>query len=169
MNPSSTDSQPLRPGFPIPLRPHHLLCTQGYSGHGYSPEYVTHMNQVVSRLRTDPDVLVHITFGNDTLCSVCPHQRREKSPESTGPNDRAISDKPDSEILSCDTEDKVRGFDQRTADLIRLTEGVYRYQDLIHRIDSSMTDEKMDKVCGTCSWAKMSQCKANILSGKYLL
>ena len=28
----------------IVLRPHHLLCTQGYSGHGYSEAFVEHMN-----------------------------------------------------------------------------------------------------------------------------
>ena len=36
----------------IVLRPHHLLCTQGYSGHGYSEAFVEHMNDVVHQLRT---------------------------------------------------------------------------------------------------------------------
>ena len=35
----------------IVLRPHHLLCTQGYSGHGYSEAFVEHMNDVVHQLR----------------------------------------------------------------------------------------------------------------------
>ena len=34
----------------IKLRPHHLLCTQGYSGKGYSEEFVEHMNEVVAML-----------------------------------------------------------------------------------------------------------------------
>ena len=38
----------------IVLRPHHLLCTQGYSGHGYSEAFVEHMNDVVHQLREVP-------------------------------------------------------------------------------------------------------------------
>ena len=31
----------------IVLRPHHLLCTQGYSGKGYDNDFVAHMTDVV--------------------------------------------------------------------------------------------------------------------------
>ena len=137
---------------PIPLRPHHLLCTQGYSGHGYSKAYVAHMNEVTRRLRSDPDVLVRIVFGNDTLCSGCPHASEAAAGTFRG-----------------DTEAKVRAFDERTAAFAGIHEGIYRYQDLIHRIDRSMTPEKMDEICGSCSWAKMSECKATAISGRYLL
>ena len=41
----------------IVLRPHHLLCTQGYSGKGYDNDFVAHM-----------------TFSTDTLCSCCPNK-----------------------------------------------------------------------------------------------
>ena len=33
------------------MRPHHLLCTQGYSGKGYSQEFVRNMDHWVKRLR----------------------------------------------------------------------------------------------------------------------
>ena len=42
----------------IVLRPHHLLCTQGYSGHGYSEAFVEHMNDIVHQLREVPEVLL---------------------------------------------------------------------------------------------------------------
>ena len=35
----------------IVLRPHHLLCTQGYSGKGYDNDFVAHMTDVVHQLR----------------------------------------------------------------------------------------------------------------------
>lgn len=44
------------------LRPHHLLCTQGYSGKGYSEDFVAHMDQVVDYLRNQEDAKVMLTF-----------------------------------------------------------------------------------------------------------
>ncbi|MFR5373228.1 MAG: hypothetical protein ACLTGJ_07070 [Faecalibacterium prausnitzii] len=38
----------------IVLRPHHLLCTQGYSGKGYDNDFVAHMTDVVHQLRDVP-------------------------------------------------------------------------------------------------------------------
>ena len=54
----------------IYLRPHHLLCTQGYSGKGYSEGFVSHMNEVVDELRNRPGTKITLTFSTDTLCSV---------------------------------------------------------------------------------------------------
>ena len=50
----------------IKLRPHHLLCTQGYSGKGYSEEFVEHMNEVVAMLRREEPTLIDLTFSTDT-------------------------------------------------------------------------------------------------------
>ena len=47
----------------IVLRPHHLLCTQGYSGHGYDDAFVEHMNDVVHQLREVPGTRIHLTFS----------------------------------------------------------------------------------------------------------
>ena len=54
------------------LRPHHLLCTQGYSGKGYSPEFVKNMDAVVRRLRTEQKTPIELVFSTDDLCSCCP-------------------------------------------------------------------------------------------------
>ena len=61
----------------IVLRPHHLLCSQGYSGHGYSDDFVVHMNDVVHQLREVPGTTIRLTFSTDTLCSCCPHKQGE--------------------------------------------------------------------------------------------
>ena len=58
----------------IRLRPHHLLCTQGYSGEGYNESFVAHMNEVVEQLRNVPGTKITLTFSTDTLCSCCPHK-----------------------------------------------------------------------------------------------
>ena len=48
----------------IRLRPHHLLCTQGYSGKGYNESFVAHMNEVVEQLRNVPGTKITLTFSN---------------------------------------------------------------------------------------------------------
>ena len=35
----------------IKLRPHHLLCTQGYSGKVYSREFVENMTEIVKSIK----------------------------------------------------------------------------------------------------------------------
>ena len=42
----------------IVLRPHHLLCTQGYSGKGYDNDFVAHMTDVVHQLRDVPGTTI---------------------------------------------------------------------------------------------------------------
>ena len=46
----------------IVLRPHHLLCTQGYSGKGYDNDFVAHMTDVVHQLRDVPGTTIRLTF-----------------------------------------------------------------------------------------------------------
>ncbi|MFR5445010.1 MAG: DUF1284 domain-containing protein, partial [Butyricicoccus sp.] len=57
----------------IRLRPHHLLCTQGYSGKGYSTEFVQNMSAIVHSLRNVPGTRIRLVFGSDSLCAHCPH------------------------------------------------------------------------------------------------
>ena len=59
-------------GSVMVMRPHHLLCTQGYSGKGYSPEFVRNMDSWVEKLRNREGFRVRITFSTDSLCSCCP-------------------------------------------------------------------------------------------------
>ena len=56
----------------ITMRPHHLLCTQGYSGKGYSDNFVRNMTEIVTVLRSDPNAMVNIRFTTDDLCRCCP-------------------------------------------------------------------------------------------------
>ena len=61
----------------IRLRPHHLLCTQGYSGKGYDENFVLNMTLITDRMRTDPDLKVQIVFSTDDICRFCPRKRGE--------------------------------------------------------------------------------------------
>jgi len=136
----------------IKLRPHHLLCTQGYSGKGYSENFVQNMDKVVSRLRTDKNAQVQIVFDTDCLCQECPSKIGEGI---------------------CENDEKVLRFDQGVIDAINLKEGVYLYQELILKLDMYLfemeDDLRMKSICGDCEWYESSACRDNIKTGKYIL
>ena len=124
------------------LRPHHLLCTQGYSGKGYSEGFVTHMDQVVEKLRGSEPVEIELVFDTDVLCTACPHKLGEDL---------------------CDTNEKVKGFDHKLVNYFNLKEGKYIYQELIKTIDAGMTEEMMADICKGCEWYPVSSCRKNVL------
>lgn len=124
------------------LRPHHLLCTQGYSGKGYSEGFVAHMDQVVEKLRGNEPVEIELVFDTDVLCTACPHKLGENL---------------------CDTNEKVKGFDHKLVSYFNLKEGKYIYQDLIKKIDAEMTEEMMSDICQGCEWYPISSCRKNII------
>ena len=136
----------------IKLRPHHLLCTQGYSGKGYSDDFVSNMDNVTKKLRSDPNALVEIVFSTDILCNDCP------SKLSGG---------------TCISEDKVLRFDKGVINVLELDEGVYSYQELISRLDeylsSGIEDEHLKAICGDCEWYPVSSCWKNIKKKRYIL
>lgn len=127
----------------IKLRPHHLLCTQGYSGKGYSKEFVKNMDEVVRKLRTEEEEEVTITFSTDDICAHCP------SIEG---------------IDLCSTQEKVKTFDEKVIDYFKIEEKTYIYKEIIQEIDNKMTSKIMDDICEGCKWYSISLCKENILS-----
>ena len=129
----------------IKLRPHHLLCTHGYSGKGYSKEFVENMDEVVKRLRTEEATEVTIVFSTDDLCAQCPNRKGTDL---------------------CSTQEKVKDFDRKTAEYFGIEEKTYIYQELIQEIDDQMTAERMDDICKGCKWYPVSSCKKNVLAKK---
>ncbi len=124
------------------LRPHHLLCTQGYSGKGYSEEFIENMDEVVNRLRSEEDVEVELVFNTDDICCACPNRLGENL---------------------CRTNDKVNSYDRKLAHYMGLEQKKYIYKDIIKEINSKMTEEKMKDICDGCSWYPISACGKNIL------
>ncbi len=135
----------------IKLRPHHLLCTQGYSGKGYSEGFVSNMDIVTRRLRNNPDEKVLIIFSTDSLCSDCPSKVTEGV---------------------CKTDEKVQHFDKGVVEALGLKEGIYSYQELIIKLDeyllSGKEDERLKAICGNCEWYPVSACWKNIRDKKYV-
>ncbi len=58
---------------PIRIRPHHLLCIQGFQGYGYTQDFASHMQRVTSFLKSNLLYNLQIVLEFDELCSQCPH------------------------------------------------------------------------------------------------
>ena len=131
----------------IRLRPHHLLCTQGYSGKGYSTEFVQNMSAIVHSLRNVPGTRIRLVFGSDSLCARCPHHTADDL---------------------CEAQEKVSRFDRKTVEYFDLHEGEYVYQDLIRAIDTQMTPAMLEDICRGCAWYPVSACKPHEIKRKSL-
>ena len=57
------------------LRPHHLLCIQKFTGHGYDAAFTAHMKRIVSELRENPETQITLAQGCDDLCGMCPNNQ----------------------------------------------------------------------------------------------
>lgn len=124
------------------LRPHHLLCTQGYSGKGYNDSFVENMNQLIQKLRSSEPVTIHIICSTDDLCRSCPHMLGKDL---------------------CSTNDKVKRFDQKVMNYFHLEEKDYIYQELVKKIREEITPEMLADICDTCNWYSISACREKIL------
>ena len=124
----------------IKLRPHHLLCTQGYSGKGYSREFVENMTEIVKSIKNEK-VQVQLIFSEDDICSKCPNL---------------------SENNICKSE-TVNIIDNKVIKYFELEEKIYEYESLIRYIKSHITKEIMDDICGNCEWYSISKCKKRML------
>ena len=113
----------------IKLRPHHLLCTQGYSGKGYSREFVENMTEIVKSIKNEK-VQVQLIFSEDDICSKCPNLSENN-------------------ICKSDT---VNIIDNKVIKYFELEEKIYEYESLIRYIKSHITKEIMDDICGNCEW-----------------
>ena len=59
------------------IRPHHILCIQKFTGHGYNVEFTDHMKAVVSELKSNPETYITVREGCDDLCRMCPNREDE--------------------------------------------------------------------------------------------
>lgn len=54
-------------------------------------------------------------------------------------------------------------MDKKVIDYFNLEEKTYNYHDLIKYIDTSMTNDMMDDICGKCEWYPISNCRNAII------
>lgn len=122
----------------IKLRPHHLLCTQSYSGKAYDDAFVENMNQLVKLLRGNKSAKIQLVFSTDDLCSCCPNMKGENV---------------------CSTNEKVLRYDRKVVEYFHLEEKEYIYQEITARIRAEMTPDMLSDICKDCEWYPISACR----------
>ena len=120
----------------LKLRPHHLLCLQKFTGHGYDAAFTMHMCQVVRQLRDAPDTQVLLTEGGDDLCRFCPMRRSRV----------------------CLSREKVRVMDESVLRRLGLSCGkTYSWQHLAAAAAAGILAQPkhMETICVGCQWAEL--------------
>ena len=123
------------------LRPHHLLCTQGYSGKGYDEHFIQNMTAITTYLRNEENALIDIIFSTDDICAKCPSMLGTDL---------------------CKDNTKVKRIDSKVVTYFGIKEKQYLYKDIISKINAQMTKKMMDNICFECAWYPVSSCKKNI-------
>ena len=128
----------------IRLRPHHLLCIQKFTGHGYDEMFTAFMTKLVLRLRTMPNEEVFLISGCDDLCTACPNNINGNcsSLQKVGAMDRKV-------LSSCGLSAKASA---RWLDLVSLAK------------EKVLDGTAFYEICGECQWFEL--CK-NTSKGFY--
>lgn len=123
------------------LRPHHLLCIQKFTGHGYDETFTAHMTDLVARLAGEPTTPVTLTQGCDDLCRVCPN------------NTDGV----------CTTLEKVAAMDSTVLELCGLAYGqTVAWAELAEKGRKRIFEtEEFCRVCGDCEWFELCRSTAN--------
>ena len=120
------------------LRPHHILCIQKFTGHGYDAEFTAHMTSIVSTLFCTTDTEISVAEGCDELCASCPHNNGGvcASLEKVAFMDRAVLD--------------ICGFSY--GESIRWTDASARVCEMIFAPGNSLA---FSSVCSGCEWFEL--------------
>lgn len=127
------------------LRPHHILCIQKFTGHGYNAAFTAHMSSIVSQLTDRHMTQITVTQGCDDLCNACPNN---------------ISGK-------CASLEKVSMMDSAVLEICNLTYGVIApWDELAHKArERIFAAGKFHRVCSCCQWLEL--CKNTEVSNEY--
>ena len=122
----------------IELRPHHLLCIQKYTGHGYDAHFTEYMNELTGNLAKEPETQILLKEGCDALCKECPNREQDV----------------------CRTAEKVKRLDEGV-----LASCGFPYGEKASWAEFSLQaknkvllTERFDEVCKDCNWFDL--CKA---------
>lgn len=117
------------------LRPHHLLCIQKFTGHGYDAAFTARMSAVVSLLTEDPMTEVTVTQGCDDLCKACPYNRQG----------------------ACTSLEKVDFMDGAVLDTCGLSYGEKApFAALAEKARERILEgERFREICGACEWFEL--------------
>ena len=114
------------------LRPHHILCIQNFTGHGYSDAFTAHMTDIVSALHAGGNLQIRMTKGCDDICEMCPNKKDGV----------------------CTSLEKVSMMDQAVLDICDLVYGEQvHWQELVCRSQERIFNkDEFHLICAGCQW-----------------
>jgi uncharacterized protein len=124
---------------PLRYRPHHFLCSLGFEGKGYSPDFTANMTAIVmGRLRAEAGAAVEIevTFAADDICTPCPARIGQ----------------------GCESQGKIEKLDQAHAAALGLTAGDrLRWGEALQRM-RALPEGILSEICAPCQWLAYGMC-----------
>lgn len=117
------------------LRPHHALCIQKFTGHGYDESFTLHMTRTVRNLREHPDTRVDIISGCDDLCAHCPNYKSGV----------------------CSTLEKVEAMDSAVLAAVGMLPGEAVEWGRLSALAKKAVFEtaEFEKICKSCEWFEL--------------
>ena len=118
---------------PIRIRPHHLLCIQGFQGYGYTSEFVSHMKKFISFLKSNLNYNLQIVLESDELCSRCPHNVDGRCVKGA--------------------QDEIDKVDRLVVEMANLDlKFIYTDFDAFSTVNKNLNYDHVISICSKCSW-----------------
>jgi hypothetical protein len=131
----------------LKFRPHHFLCTVGYQGKGYSPEFVKNYDSIAADLKkpAGDGTLIQVVEKTDSICAPCPSKRDDL----------------------CETQAKIDQLDRAHANILSIKDGdTLTWGEAKNRIAEFFTEEAFESACAPCSWKALGICKTALVKLK---
>lgn len=130
---------------PVRYRPHHFLCSLGFEGKGYSPDFTANMTAIVmGRLRAGGGdaVVIAVTGATDDICAPCPKRRGRL----------------------CTNQDKIKALDRAHAAALRLEpHEQLTWGEAKARIRAHVPPGSLKRLCAGCEWEAHGMCEAALV------
>jgi hypothetical protein len=122
------------------LRPHHLLCSLGFRGLGYSPGFAANMAAILGTLRDAPETRVALVPEPDSICAAFP------------------ADQP----CHCG-EEAVAERDRQVLAALGMAPGESAaWWDLLRRAARAFAPPDLGVLCATCPWLPLGYCQEGL-------
>ena len=126
----------------VRLRPHHVLCSIGFEGRGYSSPFIANMSQVIDgQLRAPGGEAITIAFTAqaDSICAPCPNR--------VG--------------MGCAKGEVIEGLDGRHAAALGIAAGDrLSWGACLDRVVETVRPDDLDHLCAGCGWLAEGMCKS---------
>jgi uncharacterized protein len=124
----------------LKYRPHHFLCTLGFIGMGYSPEFIQNFEKIVSILKKPDgdDTEIKVIFTADSICIPCPNKRDD----------------------GCKSQARINRLDKAHATALQIKDGdTLTWSEAKKRIAKNISLDEFNKICAPCPWKQHGVCE----------